>query len=347
MKDLLTVSAPPHMRSRMTTGLAVRLVMLALLPVLFHSVFRFGLHALAIIVLSILSCLASEVAMLKVMRRRLSITDGSAVLTGLLLSFTLPPAVPLWMPVLGGVFAITIAKQLFGGFGHNFVNPALAGRAFLQVSWPSIMNTAWMPPNGGTLSGLDTVTSATPLTLLKSPAYFGMQAADINTLNSTALKELFLGRVGGCIGETSAVLLLVGGLFLVLVNVADLRIVTGYLCSFGILALSLPTKGNLLFHMFSGGLILGAFFMATDWVTTPVTKKGRWIFGAGCGILTIIIRVWGSYPEGVCYAILIMNVFTPLIDSLTGERVLGSRRYFTGTNLKKILGNLWIERGKM
>ncbi len=327
MRELLTVSASPHTRGKIDISLAMKMVIIALLPSFIFSVYLFGLRALYIILISIITCIVCEAVMQRMLGKKITITDGSAVLTGLLLAFNLPPGVPLWLPVVGSAFAIIFAKQLFGGLGYNFINPALAGRAFLMASWPSAMTKEWFAPAGGTLSGIDGITSATPLTLLKNPGNYGTPELIIERLNDIpAIKNLFFGKIGGCIGETSALLLLIGGLFLIIIGIVDYRIVLGYLGSFVLLAFVLPTKGNLLFHLFSGGLFLGVFFMATDWVTSPVTKKGRWIFGIGCGVLTIIIRVWGGYPEGVSYSILLMNVFTPIIDRFTKEKVFGDRK---------------------
>ncbi len=327
MKELLVVSVSPHIKAKENISMAMKVVILALLPTFVFSIYLFGLRALFIILISIMVSVACEAVMQKMLGKKITITDGSALLTGLLLAFNLPPGVPLWLPAVGAAFAIIFAKQLFGGLGYNFINPALAGRAFLTASWPLIMTKAWLPPVGGTLSGIDGITSATPLSLLKNPANYGAPDIIVRQLNDlTTIKNLFLGKIGGCIGETSALLLLIGGLFLIIVGIVDYRIVLGYLGSFAVLAFILPTKGNVPFHLFSGGLLLGAFFMATDWVTSPVTRRGRWIFGIGCGVLTMIIRVWGGFPEGVSYSILLMNVFTPAIDRLTKERIFGERK---------------------
>ena len=327
MKELLVVSASPHIRGKIDISLAMKMVIIALLPSFIFSVHLFGLRALYITLISIITCIVCEAIMQRMLGKKITITDGSAVLTGLLLAFNLPPGVPLWLPVVGSAFAIIFAKQLFGGLGYNFINPALAGRAFLMASWPSTMTKEWLAPAGGTLSGIDGITSATPLNLLQNPGNYGVPELIIKQLNNIpTIKNLFFGKIGGCIGETSALLLLIGGLFLIIIGIVDYRIVVGYLGSFVLLAFVLPTNGNLLFHLFSGGLFLGVFFMATDWVTSPVTKKGRWIFGIGCGVLTIIIRIWGGYPEGVSYSILLMNVFTPIIDRFTKERVFGDRK---------------------
>lgn len=327
MKDLLVVSASPHIRGRENIDIAMRWVIIALVPALIFSVYLFGFRALWIILISIIVSVVCEAVMQRMLGRKITIIDGSAVLTGLLLAFNLPPGVPLWLPAVGSAFAIIFAKQLFGGLGYNFINPALAGRAFVMASWPSFMTREWLAPVGGQLSGIDGVTGATPLNLLKNPANYGAPEVIIRQLNDwTTVKNLFFGKIGGCIGETSALLLLIGGLFLIIIGIIDYRIVVGYLGSFALLAFVLPTQGNVLFHLFSGGLFLGAFFMATDWVTSPITKKGRWIFGIGCGVITIIIRIWGGYPEGVSYSILLMNVFTPVIDRLTRERIFGEQK---------------------
>lgn len=324
MKELLSVSASPHIHARRKTALAMRAVIIALFPALVYAVYLFGLRVLIITAISIVSATLCEALMQKALGRPITIGDGSAVLTGLLLAFNLPPGVPWWLPAVGSGFAIVFAKQLFGGLGYNFINPALAGRAFLMASWPSLMTKEWIGPVSGTLSGIDSITGATPLSLLKNPANYGDPQLIIRQLNDPeAIRNLFFGNVGGCIGETSALLLLIGGLFLLFTRIVDYRIVLGYLGSFALLALVLPTGGSLLFHLFSGGLMLGVFFMATDWVTSPVTKRGRWVFGIGCGIITIIIRIWGGYPEGVSYSILLMNVFTPMIDRLTKARIFG------------------------
>ena len=327
MKELFVVSASPHIRRKMDISLAMKLVVIALLPTFIFSIYLFGFRVLLITLICIVISLVCEAVMQKMMGKKITITDSSAVLTGLLLAFNLPPGVPLWLPAVGCAFAVIFAKQLFGGLGYNFINPALAGRAFLMASWPSFMTKEWFAPTGGTLSGIDGITSATPLTLLKNPANFGNVETIINQLNNiSTIKNLFFGKIGGCIGETSALLLLIGGLFLIIVGIVDYRIVIGYLGSFVLLTFVVPTRANVLFHLFSGGLFLGVFFMATDWVTSPVTKKGRWIFGVGCGVLTFVIRIWGGYPEGVSYSILLMNVFTPIIDRLTKERIFGDRK---------------------
>jgi electron transport complex protein RnfD len=327
MTELLNVYAPPYIRSRDTFERAVWLVALALAPAFFYGIVWFGPRSLIMVMISVLACVGSEALVLSARRRPLTINDGSAFLTGLLLALSLPPGAPLWLPVIGGVFAILVVKQLFGGLGHNLFNPALAGRAFLMISWPGLMTTGWIVPSGSSLAGIDGITAATPLTILKNPSFYGNPAEILGRFNEwSALKNLFLGRIGGCIGEPSVLLLLIGGLFLLIIRITDYRIVIGYLASFAIAAFLLLNKINLGVCFFTGGLVLGAFFMAPDWVTSPVTKKGRWFFGVGCGLLTVILRRWSAYPEGVTFAILTMNMVTPLIDRLTRERVFGSRK---------------------
>jgi len=327
MTDLLSVSAPPYLHSRHSYSRAVWAVALALLPALIHGLVIFGMRTLFVVLISILACVGSEALAQASRRQKITITDGSAFLTGFLLALNLPPAVPLWLPVIGGFFAIVLVKQLFGGLGHNLFNPALAARAFLLISWPGQMTTGWIPPLGGSLSGIDGITGATPLTILKSPFLYGDPAAVLSRFNGwPALRNIFFGNIGGCIGETSAFLLIIGGLFLLIVGIVDFRVVGGYFAGFALLGLLLLNKVNPGINLFSGGLMLGAFFMAPDWVTSPITKKGRWFFGAGCGLLTVLLRRWGAYPEGVTFAILIMNMLTPLLDRLTRERIFGSRK---------------------
>ncbi|MGB9742444.1 MAG: RnfABCDGE type electron transport complex subunit D [bacterium] len=341
----LTVTAAPHITAPVTVSRLMWVVAFALLPAFAGAIYFYGLRALLITGLSTASALLFDALGQRLFGRKVTLLDGSAALTGLLLGFNLPPAVPWWIPVVGSAFATLIAKQFFGGLGHNFINPALAGRAFLVASWPTQLTTTWLAPHGGTISALppaaltictDAVTTATPLNVLKQGAKLVRPTCDPQLLYQhlqswSTLKKLFLGTSGGCIGETSALLLLVGGIFLIALRVIDWRIPLSYLLTVAALVLVLPgNKAGLLnytlFHLLSGGLILGAFYMATDYVTSPLTARGRVIFGIGCGILTVLIRLWGGYPEGVCYSILLMNVATPLIDRLTPPRVFGTRR---------------------
>jgi electron transport complex protein RnfD len=339
--QLLNVSVSPHLRDKVTVPRIMWSVVLALVPALFGSVYFFGPRALWLVVAGILSAVITEALCQKIRKKPVTVTDGSAVVTGILLTFCLPPGVPWWLPVLGSAFAIAIGKQVFGGLGHNPFNPALLGRAFLLASWPLHMTTDWRAPSMGTLSGIDVITSATPLSVLKeahkilaNPAATTeqmVQAREALAQLSSSYGNLFWGNIGGSLGETSAILLLIGGLYLMfkryigwkipLTFMGTVMIITGI---FG--GTDGLFTGDVLFHLLSGGLVLGAFFMATDMVTTPVTYRGRLIFGTGCGVITSVIRLAGGYPEGVCYSILLMNACTPLIDRWTKPRILGTGR---------------------
>lgn len=297
------------------------LVVIALLPALGGSVYFFGLRSLLPVVISVASSILFDGLAQRAFGRKPTPFDGSAVITGLLLAYNLPPGVPLWIPVIGAAFATVVVKQFFGGLGHNFINPALAARAFLMVSWPTHMTTMWLKPFGtAPLSGLDAVSGATPLAFVRRAAELVPPGMDLNELlrqaNSLAeLKRLFFGNVGGCLGETSALLLLIGALFLIVIRVIDWRIPVSYIGTVMALALVLPNNRlTPLFHVLSGGIILGAFFMATDYVTSPTVRGGQIAFGLTVGILTGIIRVYGGYPEGICYAILIANAISPALD---------------------------------
>jgi electron transport complex protein RnfD len=312
----LIVSASPHIYSNISITRIMWSVVIALMPALFGSVYFFGFRTLLVTALSIASAVGFEALFLKLSGRKITILDGSAVITGILLAFNLPPAVPLWIPVIGSAFAVVIVKQLFGGLGYNFVNPALAARAFLMVSWPQLMTSGWLAPKSGYLAGYDAISQATPLSAAKL-------FKDISLNSWPVIKNLIIGNRGGCIGETSAILLLIGATYLLIRGFISYRIPVAYIGSVVILSLILPTKFSPFFHVFSGGLILGAFFMATDYVTSPINAKGQWIFGIGCGVITMLIRLWGGYPEGVSYSILLMNVATPLIDRYTRPKVFG------------------------
>ncbi len=328
--EVLIVSYAPHIRDRITVEKLMWSVVIALLPALVGAVYFFGLRVLMIIFLSVASSVIFEFLAQKSFGRKVTIYDGSALITGLLLGFNLPPACPYFLPVAGSAFAVVIVKHFFGGLGYNFVNPALAARAFLVVSWPSFMTKGFIPPRFGSLSGIDALTQATPLTLIKDTKTLSPTALAevIDKLNSCdAIRNLFFGNVGGCLGETSALLLLIGAIFLLLSKVIDYRIPLSYLGTVFLISLInflfVKPQPSPLFHLFSGGLILGAFFMATDYVTTPITPKGRVIFGVGCGLITMLIRLFGGYPEGVSYSILFMNIMTPLIERWTKPRVYG------------------------
>ncbi len=297
----LRVSPSPHLKDRVSVRLIMFTVVVALLPASACGVYLFGLHALWVILVSVASALISEFLGYRAMGKKFTM-DGSAVITGLLLALCLPPTVPLWMPVVGSSFAILVGKCAFGGLGQNLFNPALVGRAFLSLSWPALMTT-WVSPFEG-------VSTATPLGTWKAGG------------GDTSLSALFLGNVAGCIGETSALAILLGGILLIAFRYIDWKTPLSYIGTVGLLMFLLGEDP--LFHMLAGGLFLGAFFMATDYVTTPLTGKGRVIFGLGAGLLVVVIRMYGGMPEGVTYSILIMNAFTPLIDRYTRPRVYGT-----------------------
>jgi electron transport complex protein RnfD len=322
----LIISSSPHILSHKTISRIMWSVVIALIPVMIGSVYFFGFRTLLVIGLSIASAISFEVLSQLMWHRKITILDGSAIITGILLAYNLPPGIPLWIAVIGSAFAIIIVKQIFGGLGHNFVNPALAARAFLMVSWPQLMTTHWVAPKYGYLAGFDAITQATPLTLAKN---YPIQTV-FQQLNSwSVIKNLIIGARGGCIGETSIILLLIGAVYLLIRRYIAYRIPLAYIGTVLVLSAIFFFTGlsplTPLFQIFSGGLILGAFFMATDYVTSPMSGKGQWLFGIGCGIITILIRIWGGYPEGVSYAILLMNVATPLIDRYTRPKVFGGK----------------------
>ena len=310
----LILSCSPHFHSRYTTDKAMRDVSLALIPAVVAAAYYFGIRVLMVILVCMVSALAAEYFSRKLMRRSNTLMDGSAALTGALLAMCLPPTIPFWAAGFGAVCAIVIGKQVFGGLGQNIFNPAHVGRAILTASFPVFMTT-WTPAHG---SGIDAVTMATPLALMKTGAMDKLPT----------LWQMFVGQVPGCIGETSVLAILLGGLYLIYKTHIDWRIPGTYLGTVFVLTAIYGTLKGYgftypLMQLFSGGLMIGAFFMATDWVTSPITKKGRLVFGLGLGILTCLIRFFGGLAEGVCYSILIMNILTPLIDSYTKGRVFG------------------------
>ena len=305
--DKFIMSSSPHVRSSETTRRIMFDVIIALLPATVMGVYFFGLNALWTVLICIASSVLTEAILQRLMRKKITALDGSAALTGLLLALNLPPSVPWWIPFLGGAFAIAIVKQCFGGLGHNFLNPALAARAFLVMSWPTLMTTWAMP--------VDAVSSATPLTALKMGG----------TLSPYL--DMAVGNVGGCIGETSAIALVAGGVYLLIRRVIDWRIPVFYIGSVALITFAAGPSGlftgDALYHILAGGLMLGAIYMATDYTTSPITKTGRIVFALGCGILTSVIRLWGGYPEGVSYAILLMNLAVPLLDRALKPKLFG------------------------
>ena len=315
----LIATSNPHIRDNQTTQTIMRDVIIAMLPALVMSIVRFGVEALLLTAVSVVGCVFFEWGYRKLMKKPDCVTDLSAVVTGILLAFVCPVTTPLWMILIGDFFAIVVVKQLFGGIGKNFVNPALAGRAFLVGSYAGVMST-WIDPTAGKaplMGGLaDVATAATPLAYMKTGDIEGLKAA-------YSIQDVFLGtKIGGSMGEVSALLLIIGGVYLIARKVINWQTPVAYIGTVAVLTFLFP-KGSasglewMLYSLFSGGLMLGAFFMATDYATSPVTKKGQLVFGIGCGLFTVLIRYFGSYPEGVCYSIMVMNLCVALIDKWT------------------------------
>lgn len=302
---MYTVSSSPHIREKDTTQSIMRDVIIALLPATIAGVYFFKMDALGIILASVISCVLAEYIWQKSTKTKVTISDLSAVVTGLLLAFNLPASAPIWLPIIGGFFSIIVVKQFFGGLGQNIVNPALAGRAFLLASWP-VQMTNWT---------LDGATTATPLAILKG--------AEATGATLPPMMDVFIGNIGGCIGETSALALLLGGAYLLYKRVIDWKIPVTFIGTTLVITAIAGRAGNPIYELFVGGLMIGALFMATDYATCPITSKGRIIFGIGCGIITSLIRILGGYPEGVSYSILIMNLFVPLIERWTTPRTFG------------------------
>jgi electron transport complex protein RnfD len=311
MKNNLIVDYSPHLYIKESVSKIMWMVVISLIPAGIAGVWLFGFPAFGVIFLSIAAALASEAVLQLITKRKVTIIDGSAFLTGLLLAYNLPPKVPFWLPIVGAFFSIAVGKQVFGGLGQNIFNPALVGRVFLMASWPNYM-TAFPKP-------FDAITSATPLALIREG----------KVLENISYLDLFLGKRGGCIGEVCIAALLLGAIFLLFRGYISWHIPASFILTTGIFTYIFGAKGlfqgDWLFHLLAGGLILGAFFMATDYVTSPLTRKGQIIFGVGCGLITAIIRLWGGYPEGASYAILMMNAATPIIDRYTKSRVYGTR----------------------
>lgn len=316
---LPVVSSSPHIRTSETTGTIMRDVLIALAPAFLCGVIYFGIRAAYLTAVSVLSCVGFEFLWQKITKKPITICDGTALVTGVLLALNLPVTAPWQMVVVGAFVAIVIAKQLFGGTGHNFVNPALAGRAFMLASWPVLMTRWVLPFTTGFVIPADLVSSATPLAILKGTAEGQLPP----------LADLFFGNVGGCIGETSSLALLLGAIYLFARRVVSPRIPLCFVGTVALLAFLFPS-GDLsaavsaAYNVLSGGLLLGAIFMATDYVTSPITAKGQVIMGIGCGIITFVIRRLGGYPEGVSYAILLMNIATPLIDKYCRPKKFGA-----------------------
>lgn len=322
---LLTTSAP-HVRNEDSTRKIMIDVLIALVPAVIGATYFFGLYALVLSVIGMVSAELIELFIMRVLRKDKSfVPNGSAAVTGLLLALNVSAATPWWVLLIGVVFAIAIVKHAFGGLGQNIFNPALAARVFLLISFPTAMTTWYKPITSFTgWYSADVQTTATPLAILKLQGFS-------KVMESTSYIDLIFGNIGGCIGETSAILLLIGFIYLVLRGRIKVVIPATYILTVLVMASIFyainPEKfGSPVFHLFAGGLMLGALFMATDMVTSPMTLKGQAIFGLGCGLLTMIIRYFGGYPEGVSLSILLMNALVPMIDRYTQPKIFGRRK---------------------
>lgn len=319
MDQMLHVSSNPHIRDKMTTARIMQTVAIALLPASLFGIYNFGLRALWVILISVASSVFFEWLYDRLMHKKNTITDFSAVVTGLLLALNMPVSIPLWMPVLGSAFAIIVVKQLFGGLGQNFMNPALAGRCFLMISFAGRMtNFAVSDSFRGVVDG---VTGATPLAALKDHGF---------TDGSVPVLNMFLGNTQGTIGETSALAILIGAAILLAFKIIDLKIPLTYIGTFAVFVIfymlfsGMGFDANYLFsHLFGGGLMLGAWFMATDYVTTPITPRGQWVYGVCLGVFTAIFRLFGGSAEGVSYAIIFCNLLVPMIERVTVHPAFG------------------------
>ena len=321
MENKFIVSFPPHIREKDSITETMLDVIIALVPALAGGVYFFGFRALFVCLACVLGCVGSEYLWNKILKKEQSIGDLSAVVTGMLLSFCLPATIPYYMAIVGGVFAIIVVKQFFGGIGQNFVNPALAARGFLLASWPVAMTTYVKPMTKLSLfsSNTDAITGATPLAVIK-----GVEGAE-----KASYIDMLFGNIGGCIGEVSTLLLLIGGLYLLMRGVIRAVIPFTYIITVGLFGFFFDggfMQGDFLYHILSGGVVLAGFFMATDYVTSPTTLMGEFVYAFMAGIITCVIRLFGGYPEGCTYAILIMNIVTPIIDKYIRPRVFGTGR---------------------
>ncbi|HSW64657.1 MAG TPA: RnfABCDGE type electron transport complex subunit D [Dissulfurispiraceae bacterium] len=320
----LIISASPHIRSDESTSRIMWTVSAALLPATIMAAYEFGPYAVFLIALTVVSAVGFEYLYQRGMNKKVTVTDGSAVLTGLLLGLNLPPTVPFYIPLVGAAVAIVLTKQLFGGLGFNVFNPALIGRAFLLISFPKLM-TIYVEPAAQFVK-MDAKTTATPLTILKLEGIGGLM--EVYGDQFAMYSEFLIGNRAGSIGETSSIAILIGGLFLMFRGYISWHIPVSFLGSAAVVAWIFGGEGfftgDPILHLLGGGLMLGAFFMATDYVTSPSVKKGQLVFGVGCGLLTMLIRLKGGYPEGVMFAILIMNCFTPVIDRSFKSEVFGA-----------------------
>ncbi len=336
MSEMYYVSSSPHIKDTKTTRSVMADVIFALIPALIGSVLFFSFRALVIVAISVASCVLFEYLYNLIMKKPQSIGDLSAVVTGILLGFNLPVAAPVWLAVIGAAFAIIVVKMLYGGLGKNIANPAICGRIFLFLSFSSYMTT-WIKADGAldhtayTLPlfknvGVDIVSSATPLSYLKN--------GDVTILKNIPISSTFYGNIGGCIGETSAILLLLGGIYLIYKRVITWHIPVSMLGTVAVITFIFPNMTDISrfqfmsYNLFGGGLMLAAIFMATDYATSPVTPLGRIIYGVGIGLITVFIRYFGGYPEGVSFAVLIMNFFTWFIDKHTIPTKFGGEKKY-------------------
>ena len=307
MEKLLNVSSSPHVRNKITTQNLMFDVAIAMIPASVYGVWQFGMHALLVLIATVVSCVLSEYVYEKLMKKPITVSDGSAVVTGMILALNMPPEIPVWIPFLGGIFAIIVVKQLYGGLGQNFMNPALAARCFLLISLAGFMNNF-----SSAKLGFDSMSGATPLAAMRAG-------------NDVDLMSLIVGRVPGTIGEVSVIALLIGAVYMIARKVISPRIpliyigtVAVFIFLFGGFDITYVAK-----EVCAGGLIFGAFFMATDYVTSPLSKTGQVVYGLFLGILTGIFRLWGASPEGVSYAIILGNLFVPLIEKVTLPKAFG------------------------
>ncbi len=314
------VSSSPHSKDHRNVSSIMGCVLIALVPTAVGSVIYFRWKAALMMLISVLSCVLCEYIFNLMLKKKQTIYDCSAIVTGLLLAFNLPVSAPLWLPPIGALFAIMVVKMLFGGLGKNLFNPALAGRIFLMLSFAPYMTGQWIRP-------FDGVSTATPLTFLKNAS-----GELVTITNRFSVADCALGNTGGCLGETSALLILLGGIYLLYKRVITWHIPVSFIGTVAIITLLFPRFNDIgayqymQYHLFSGGLFLGAFFMATDYSTSPITPLGRILYGIGCGVITVFIRYFGSYPEGVSFAIILMNCFATYLDKKTIPNVFGGER---------------------
>ena len=307
MNNLLHVSSSPHVRCKDTTQNLMLDVVIAMLPAAAFGVYRFGVYALVVILATVAACVASEYIWQKLMHKPITVNDCSAVVTGMILALNMPPEIPVWIPMLGGVFAIIVVKQLYGGLGQNFMNPALAARCFLLISFAGLMNDF-----SSAAIGFDSLTGATPLASMRAGS-----GAD--------LSALFLGLIPGTIGEVSTLALLIGGVYMIVKKVISPKIPLTYIGTFAVFVFLFGgfDISYTLNQICAGCLVFGAFFMATDYVTSPITPKGQVVYGVILGLITGVFRLWGASPEGVSYAIILSNLFVPMIERFTLPKAFG------------------------